>query len=222
MERRNWARARHRTTSAAFAAGLVVLLLGTACGGSSTSPPREVLDQENLLEGALGGQAIGRFDQGSGDPDPSGADFDYQDGQTFTAGVSGTLTRVKLPLRNLFAATDPVVLEIREVAQLGVPDTSDAGLLGTASLAASEFDSVVTGDPSTWPSFDISSQGIHVVEGHVYALTVQTISPESFIYNTENTMMYGGGEGYRRNRALGKAWPSVSYEFGFQTFVEGS
>lgn len=75
---------------------------------------------------------------------------------------------------------------------------------------------------SFWPSFDVSNLGIHVVKNHIYALTVQTLSPESYIYNTESTMMYGGGEGYRRNRALGQAWPSVSYQFGFQTFVLAS
>ena len=202
-------------------AGLVVLLLGTACGDSSTGPKSEVLDQENLLDGTLGGQGFGRYDNGSGDPDPSGTSFDWQTAQTFTAGVSGTLTRVKLPVRNLFGATEPVIVEIRAVVD-GAPDTLDSGLLGSASLPAADFASVLNDDPSTWPSFDVSNLGIHLVQGHVYAFTARSVDPAGFLFNPESSMEYSGGEHFYKNAALGEAWNTNPDDLGFQIFVLGS
>jgi len=63
------------------------------------------LDQQNLLDGSLGGQGIGRFSDINGDPDPDGTSFDFQDAQTFTPAVTGQLRRIKVPLVSVDAMT---------------------------------------------------------------------------------------------------------------------
>jgi hypothetical protein len=213
-------RARLRKHHPGWALGPVLLMavLGTACGDSPLKPGTELLDQENLLEGSLAGQGIGRFSDLNGDPDPTGSAFDYQDAQTFTAGVSGRLSRVTVALRNLGGATDPVVVELREIVG-GGPDSVDSRVLGSVTVGAADVAPSMNGDPSTWPSFDVASLGIDVIEGHVYAFAVRSVSTIPYLLNPELTMGYDRGEGYRRNRALGAGWLPLDWDFGFQTFV---
>jgi hypothetical protein len=201
---------------------VAVLVAGTlfvaGCGESSTGPHAPVLDQQNLLDGTLGGQGIGRFSDFDGSPDPTGTSYDLQDAQTFTAGISGRLTSIRVAVRNLSGASLAVILEIRNVVA-GAPDPDDAQVIGSASVEGAGIVSSVTTDPSTWPSFDVQSLGVDVVAGNVYSFSVRSLSTLPYLYNPELTSGYDQGAGYRRNRALGTGWSSGGADFGFQTFV---
>lgn len=203
-------------------AAVAVLLSGTAlvmgCGDSTGTPDEGVLDQQNLLDGTLAGQSIGRFSDQDGAPDPDGTAYDFQDAQTFVAGVSGRLTRIRVAVRNVSGATLPVILEMREVVG-GAPDPDDSQVIGSASVAASVIASSVNEDPATWPSFDLSSLGLDVVAGGTYSFSVRSLSTVGFLFNPEFSMSYEPGAGYRRNRASGPDWVTAGQDFGFQTFV---
>lgn len=181
------------------------------------TPTVSFLDQQNLLDGAIGGQGIGRFSDADGSPDPDGTTFDYQDAQTFTAGVSGQLTQIKVPIFNLEGGTGSVTMQIVAVSD-GVPDEGHS--LGEAVIPVSALStSFGFGNPESWATFDLSDLGITVVRGQQLAFIVRSTSTVGLIYNPEATLGYDNGVGYRRNRALGATWGTFGQDFGFQTFV---
>jgi hypothetical protein len=186
-----------------------------ATGIVSSTP---VLDQQNLLDGSLGGQGIGRFNDADGAPDPDGTSFDFQDAQTFTPGVSGPLTQIKVPLINNAGATVGVTMQIVAVVD-GVPDETRS--LGEVTIPASaistNFDDI--SNPAAWASFDLRGLEINVTRGQALAFIVRSLNTGPILYNPEFTSGYANGSGYRRNRALGAGWSNTESDFGFQTFV---
>ena len=178
----------------------------------------EVLDQQNLLDGSLGGQGIGRFSDLDGTPDPNGTSFDFQDAQTFTVGTSGQLSQIKLPLVNTSSATIGVTVQIVAVLD-GTPDESHS--LGEVTIPASAISTDLgsRSNPAEWATFDLTSLGINVVRGQELAFIVRSLNAGPYLYNPEFSSGYVGGTGYRRNRALAAAWSGSDGDFGFQTFV---
>jgi len=176
------------------------------------------LDQQNLLDGDIGGQGIGRFSDQDASPDPDGTSFDFQDAQTFTVGTSGQLAQIKVPLVNLSEATTGVTMQIVAVVD-GVPDEGSS--LGEVTIPATAIatDFGAIGNPAAWASFDLTSLEITVVEGQELAFIVRSLSTSAYLFNPEFTSGYASGRGYRRNRALSAAWSNSEADFGFQTFV---
>jgi len=176
-----------------------------------------VLDQQNLLDGSLGGQGIGRFNQANGAPDPSGTSFDFQDAQTFTAGTSGRLVMIKVPLINTGLSTTGVTMEILAVTG-AAPDNATS--FGQVTIPASAISSDVADvdNPAAWATFNLTSLGINVTAGQAYSYVVRTTSTIAYLYNPESTLGYANGSGFRRNFALGATWNAFQ-DFGFQTFV---
>ena len=178
------------------------------------------LDQQNLLDGSLGGQGIGRFSDINGDPDPDGTSFDFQDAQTFTPAVTGQLRRIKVPLVNNQGATVGVTMQVVAVNTDGVPD--ETHVLGEVTIPAAAIPTDFTGtigNPATWATFDFSSASIGTTSGQALGFIVNSLSPVSYLYNPESTNGYANGTGFRRNRALTAAWGTFEQDFGFQTFV---
>ena len=183
----------------------------------ATGETVESLDQQNLLDGELGGQGIGRFNDITGAGDPEGAAFDYQDAQTFTVGVDGRLTRITVPLVNTGGATLGVTMQLVAVVD-GVPDEGHTLAEVTIPASAISTDLASRFDPLLWATFDFSSSNINVTKGQALAFIVRTSSPIAYLYNPEFSPGYDGGAGFRRNRALTTTWSEV-FDFGFQTFV---
>jgi hypothetical protein len=181
------------------------------------TPTVNFLDQQNLLDGSIGGQGIGRFNDADGSPDPDGTSFDYQDAQTFIAGVSGQLTEIKVPIFNLEGGTGTVTMQIVAVSD-GLPDEGHS--IGEVSIPVAALStSFGFGNPESWATFDLSDLGITVVRGEQLAFIVRSTSTVGLIFNPETTLGYDNGIGYRRNRALGATWETFGQDFGFQTFV---
>jgi hypothetical protein len=198
--------------------GFLSLLLAS-CGGGGGGGASIVLDQENLLDGSLGGQGIGRFSDISGAPDPSGTSFDFQDAQTFTVGIAGRLAEIHVPVFNTSGGVLPVLLEIRNVIA-GVPDFDDGTIVGAVSVPAADIPTSFTpSDPTTWVVFDVTGLGIDVDVGDQLAFVVRTPDSDGYIVNPESTSGYSGGAGFRRNRAVTTSWAGGSFDFGFRTFV---
>jgi hypothetical protein len=196
----------------------VPVVVGTGEIPFLTTGVTEVLDQQNLLDGSLGGQGIGRFSDLDGTPDPNGTSFDFQDAQTFTVGTSGQLSQIKLPLVNTSSATIGVTVQIVAVLD-GTPDESHS--LGEVTIPASAISTDLgsRSNPAEWATFDLTSLGINVVRGQELAFIVRSLNAGPYLYNPEFSSGYVGGTGYRRNRALAAAWSGSDGDFGFQTFV---
>jgi hypothetical protein len=176
------------------------------------------LDQQNLLDGSLGGQGIGRFNDTDGTGDPEGTSFDFQDAQTFTVGVTGRLSEIRVPLVDNNDATAGVTMQIVPVVD-GVPDEGQSLGEITIPLSAIPTDPATRGNPDQWPTFDFTSLNIMVTRGQVLAFIVRSLSTRAILFNPESTLGYAGGTGFRRNRALGATWTSIA-DFGFQTYVD--
>lgn len=206
--------------------GLVLILVASGCSdatGPPVDPPPgsgEEFDQQNLYEGVVLGQGIGRFSVEDGHGDPTGADWDLQSAQTVTAGRAGILAGIALPIRNLNGATEPVVLSLRMLQGGTVPEPDDALVMGQVSLPAGRFVGVEVLNPLTWPVFDVTSLGLEVTPGMRFCFSVATTDTVAYILNPEYGGRYEGGGAYRRNRARGPDWEAQPLsDLGFRTWV---
>lgn len=148
---------------------VALALAGSGCGDDApapTDPQQSVrLDEENLLNGIIGGQGFGRFSDVDGTPDADGSDYDLQSGQMVTSRLTGVLSSIRLPIRNIFGATAPVVLQLRALQNGIVPEPDDDLALGTVSLPADAFVGVELDDPDTWADFDVRAVSLQLTPG---------------------------------------------------------
>lgn len=195
------------------------------CGDDDATPLEPAagltLDSESLYNGALWGLGFGRCSHAEGVADPAGTSYDFQSGQMVTARYTGVLSQLRLPIRKLDGATEPVEVQLR-MLQNGIrPEPDDGLVLGAFSLPASAFVGVVPDDPATWAVFDVSAIGLELAPGREYSFTVSTVDTVGYVYNVEMTMNYGRGSAFRRNRASTTAWSEiVTGDLGFQAYVD--
>ncbi len=153
---------------------------------------------------------------GSGIADSTGGGF-VEAAQTFTVGVTGTLSRIAAQINwPGFGSPGQAILTVYSTTG-GVPDTA----LGTASLSTA-------GIPSAGydlQSFDVSSYAIPVHAGDVLAYGI-TSSINTYIYahSTYDHSTYDGGESIWRQVNPAGPWTaySSSHDNGFQTYVIAS
>lgn len=193
---------------------LLLAALLIACNDSTQEPRVAELDQQNLLDGALGGQAIGRFLQTPGDQSP-----DHQSSQTFTVGIAGRLARVRVPLINNSAATAGATMDIVATTSGGVPDESQKLAEVTIPITAISTNLSDRANPEAWAVFDFTNAGINVTVGQQLALILRSTSTSGILYNPESTLLYDQGRGRRRNLGATTVWSDVGFDYGFQTFV---
>lgn len=191
------------------------LLLGCKDDDDGINEPAVAqVDQQNVLDGTLSAQGIGRFVL-----EPGGQAPDHQSAQTFTVGMSGQLIRVRVPLINLNAATSGATMSIVQLSSVGMPDDSRA--LGEVTVAASALPTTEANrnNPDTWVSFNFTSANINVTAGQQLAFILRSTSATEINYVAETTSGYALGTGFRRNRATTTTWTQHAYDYGFQTYV---
>lgn len=179
-----------------------------------TPPAVEQLDQQNLIDGQILGQGIGLYSDINGAPNGG----NHQSAQVFTVGVTGRLTRVRVPLHNLGDANGPVTMEILGTVG-GAPD--DAQKLGEVTVPVPAAGVVTNANPETWVVFDFGAQQINITAGQQRAFALRSTSTAGIIYQPEATSNYAAGQGFRRNRLVTAAWTPRTDDYGFQVFVLG-
>jgi hypothetical protein len=192
-----------------------MFLLACSDDNSDINEPQVAqLDQQNLLDGTVSDQSIGRFVEEVGDQAP-----DHQSAQTFTVGMAGRLTRVRVPLINLDTATAGATMDIVATTSVGVPDESRK--LGEASIPTSAMarTSASRTSPDSWASFDFTNANINVTAGQRLAFILRSTSTKPINYATETTSGYAQGSGFRRNRVATANWMQGTYDYLFQTYV---
>ena len=120
-------------------------------------------------------------------------------GQTFTAGLTGSLVEVDLAIACFVGSTGgscasfgPVTVEIHSVSPTGA-------LLGSTSLGPSAIPTLTSGDPSVFVPFIFSAPAA-VVAGSVYAMVITAT-------NADNTVPeYHLGESSGNPYAAGMEW----------------
>lgn len=124
--------------------------------------------------------------------------------QSFTAGLSGRLTRVSVHVANPSLAVD-LTVQVQTLNQTGTP----SGIaLASQSLSLSP-------GSARWVevAFD---QALTVTAGSRYGLVLQPT--DSFAWSTDSTAPYAGGEAWT---GLDGDWWSHTRDYAFRTYVSG-
>jgi hypothetical protein len=142
-------------------------------------------------------------------------------GQTFQAGISGTMTGLNLLLgrygSSLDAMTNDVVVTIRSVGAGGAPDAT----LLTATVAASALPFNPPVNQVTWVPVGLGS-GLAVTAGESLAIVVSSAEPltslRAYGWPSAGTAGdYAAGDAW--SHFDGGSWSALGYDRGFQTFV---
>lgn len=139
--------------------------------------------------------------------------------QTFTVGISGTLTSVELAMiRNASVTfTKPLLFDIRTTSG-GTPTEPDTGfnILASKSIAPPDV-------PTTYGFFSISGLGVCVTAGDILAITLRSDDPHAYHWaGTGQTLGYTGGSAFVRAPVVWEIQPpdGIIHDLGFRTFVE--
>ena len=137
--------------------------------------------------------------------------------QTFTVGVTGTLTRIELRARRFTDSTSaPLIIDIRNTSS-GVPEEPNSPVLATTTASAG---SIPLGSISNAPftSFDLSTASLDVSSGDVLAIVLR--STDQYEWMKDNSAGYSGGSEFIRS-TISPTWTvgELDDDFAFQTFV---
>jgi hypothetical protein len=132
--------------------------------------------------------------------------------QTFTVGLTGTLTSFDVAIRTISTAFSPLLVDLRTTSG-GLPTEADAG-------ANVLFSTSVTGIPND-PNFTIHSfvVGVPVTAGDVLAIVLRSDDEiEIYDWAAVNAGTYAGGAAFQR---IGSAWGAGGpRDLWFRTFVD--
>ncbi|MBX9664394.1 PEPxxWA-CTERM sorting domain-containing protein [Novosphingobium sp.] len=174
---------------------------------STASNAAVVVDQNNLaVPGFYAGAQV--YSSVSGSPEAA---------QTFTAGISGLLSKVDLMIGGV--ADSAMTLMIRPV-NAGVIDPNNANALASFSIASPKW-----GTPF-YPisTFDVSSAGVIVAAGQQYALSLSSNTSIFAGWAGPDTTPYAGGSAWGRTSTT-SAWGNpvgTSGDLLFATYVDDS
>jgi hypothetical protein len=185
------------------AATLVVSIMAVPAGGRAYAEPISVLDQSST---AIGRRAF--------------LCCDWQWAQTFTSGVSGTLTRVDLYLGDPFGAQPtgaPLAFDVRHV-RAGTPGT-EGDVIATRVLDTSAF----VGEG--FYQFDVQAARLSVTAGERLAIVLTSSGPDSVApwtwrgSDTGEPAYAGGAMFFRLTRDEVWSSPLPDLDLAFRTFV---
>lgn len=172
--------------SISIAAVLVALIAATAASAVTSGA---VLDQSAAEGGCSSGVGFGP---------PT-----FSKAQTFTAGLTGLLTDVVLPLSN-YAGVD-LTVSITTVSG-GIPAT----VLSTTDVPAGAVGTTET-------SYDVAfGSPASVVAGTQYAVTLSSTSSGEWEWGCNSSDVYAGGQGLYNS---GGGWNGIGFDHAFQTYV---
>jgi hypothetical protein len=147
-----------------------------------------------------------------------------ENAQTFTAGLTGTLTAVEVRIARhpKTPAGVPLTLDVRRTTPTGAPVESDTGpdVLASSTKFAMEIPYIVPGGPppaTFWVRFDVPA--FNVAAGEVVAIVLRTPAGPNlndtndipFIWASDPAGTYAGGRAFARGvDAAGPSWGDAS------------
>jgi hypothetical protein len=150
-----------------------------------------------------------------GNPSPT------DEAQTITVGVTGTLARIDLLVREDTTSTANLLFDIR-ATNGGVPVADNTGVLASVVVPHG----TVPIDPltMTYTSIDISSFGVPVTDGEMLAIVLRTDTGGRYLWKNGNPV-YTRGESFFRFPNVSPDWRTWSsagnnFDFAFRTYVD--
>lgn len=202
------------------------MMSGLALAASAMATP--VVDQVNAPAGMSNGFAISNFSAGAnGATGLTGA-------QVFAAGVTGTLTRIDLPLWNYSTQPGTFFVEVWNTSS-GAPVEPPTTPLLSFGVNAASLPTVFPGvSPASWTAVDVSSANLQVSAGSQYAIVVRAVRTGGYLEGGWGALLnanpYASGAGYLRGANAGNTpnyttWTgsisSISqFDFAFRTWTD--
>lgn len=148
-------------------------------------------------------------------------DVDNDLSQTFSVGITGTLSSIDLLIKSV-NSTEDLMVDIRQTTVSGSPVEEDIGdeILGSFTVTA---DSINEPGAFTFKSFDVSALGIDITNGNLLAISLtsnESIGSYQWVVNTSGG--YSGGEAYLRGADIGSStWTTFrNSDLSFRTYVQ--
>ncbi len=183
-----------------------ILLLGMVLSVEGVGSASPVLDQS--------------FDSSEGSSDLAISTGSYR-AMTFTAGMSGWLSNVAMPIRKTEGTTGNVDFELRKTSG-GVPLATPDGVLCTGTIPTADLPVYDTFPPSIpYTMLDLSATNTLVQSGEVYALCLHRIGsyPYWALWRCAGDE-YAGGQSFFRSSSTEQWTGNSTWDFGFQTWVD--
>jgi hypothetical protein len=187
---------------------VLILALSVACGSDETTAPAvrtPTLDQ--VFEPGAANAIVGFATVGAW-------------AQTFTVGLTGTLSSVDLILSSGPTADDVIRVDIRGTTA-GNPNLDDGAVLGSRLVSGL---GLPENNSSAFVRVDFSAQNIPVIAGQRLAIVLMRVvgtGGSDVLWITENQPEdYLGGNGVQRNGGTGAAWTPLVSDFYFRTHVQ--
>lgn len=145
--------------------------------------------------------------------------------QTFTVGITGTLTNVEVLIEG-FNQTADLLVDIRPTIN-GEPTLDDSAILGEVAIPASD----IPGFPHTFINADFSTQNINVTSGDELAIVLKidrSSAGGDYSWRGETGDLYDSGVAYTRaDLGSGYEWFSptsggLTVDYGFKTFIDST
>lgn len=176
-----------------------VCLLAPSCGGSSG--------------GELSGPALDQFFAPPSGPSTTiGVGLGEETGQTFTAGVTGTLSFVEVYVEQALAGS-ALVLDVRPTSG-GIPVESDLLALATVTIPDGTI-----GAPAGFFTFDLQAQDVEVTAGDVLAITLRAVGGSGlYRWGADGLPGYDAGAAWSRTPP-GFWTETTGADFLFRTYV---
>lgn len=202
------------------------MMSGLALAASAMATP--VIDQVNAPNGMTSGFAISNFSAG-----PNGA-TGLTGSQVFAAGLTGTLTRLDLPLWNYSAQAGTFYVEMWNNTW-GAPVEPPTTPLFSFGINAASLPTTFPGiSPAGWTAVDVSSANFQVTAGSQYAIVVRAVRSGGYLEGGWGALLnsnpYTSGVGFIRGANAGNttnytSWtaaiPGIAqWDFGFRTWVD--
>jgi hypothetical protein len=133
----------------------------------------------------------------------------FTQAQTFTSGLTGTLSRVTVGINRNFNTTEDITLSILTTDSAGAPGS----LLTSTSLTPANIDTEIS-----LVSFDVSGANLILEVGDI--LAIQLTSPAANDFPFEERYQWQLGASYARGQSFTNGSGRLrSEDFVFQTFV---
>ena len=182
----------------------VAVVIFVQSSGISNAASQAIVDQEFVIDPVLPALAI---------------DERQDVAQTFTVGITGTLTRVDLQIfRGDPQSASPLVLEMRRTLVDGLPDESDAGLLAVLPITAVLPRLIIA--PPNLVQVELGPQSVPVDTGDILSISLHSMAaPNEWYLWASGAPAYNRGSGFFRSEFTGGAYRYAGTDLGFRTFV---
>src|SRR6185437_3053082 len=152
--------------------------------------------------------------------------YGLDEAQTFTAGTTGRLAQIDLPIWRSVGAS-PLLIDVR-TATSSAPAENDAVVLARVSIPASSVSTTHPTSIDAWLHIDLSAFNVRLTAGTKYAIVAMSNDSAGgdteYSWALDTTSAYAAGSSFIRgsnatNVPILTTWTLASGDLDFQTLI---